>query len=160
MKVTMYLVLLMLIGIKANVYGQGKDSTIIALQNYLMKHIRYPAVARENNIQGHSCISFKVNADKVIGDIKVIQALGGTCDEEIEDNLRAFRWMSSIKPGEYVFSVNFTVEKTENYPKQSIATNEDKTDWIAAFKKKYKNYLFGITIISYDPIKFKVDTVY
>ncbi|WP_367865189.1 TonB family protein [Pedobacter sp. WC2423] len=49
---------------------------------YLRKNVKYPAEALKNNIQGKVFVSFIVEKDGKLNDIKVEQGLGGGTDEE------------------------------------------------------------------------------
>ncbi|CAN5415105.1 energy transducer TonB [soil metagenome] len=83
---------------------------------YLKKNIKYPPMARENGIQGKVYISFVVDKDGNIKDVKMARGIGGGCDEEA---LRVIRNMPSWKPGKqngrsvavsYTVPVNFTLQ--------------------------------------------------
>jgi TonB family protein len=50
--------------------------------HFLFTHLRYPAKAREKNIQGTVVVQFVVDVDSIAKRIEVIQRLGGGCDEE------------------------------------------------------------------------------
>lgn len=80
---------------------------------YLTTNLKYPAAARQSNIQGKVYLSFVVEKDGRLTDIKVKQGLGSGCDEEA---LRLLRNSPKWKPGLikeepvrtfYVTSVNF-----------------------------------------------------
>jgi protein TonB len=86
------------------------------LINYLHKNIKYPSIARENNIQGRVYVTFVVDNDGKIKDAKVLRGIGGGCDEEA---LRVVRAMPDWKPGrqngrnvqvQYNLPVNFTLK--------------------------------------------------
>jgi TonB family protein len=64
--------------------------------NFLAKNIRYPSVARENNTQGRIIISFIVDIDGTLTNIKVVRGIGDGCDEEA---LRVIKLSSPWKPG-------------------------------------------------------------
>ncbi|WP_162276802.1 energy transducer TonB [Mucilaginibacter pedocola] len=49
---------------------------------YLGKGLRYPAIARENNIQGTVVISCVIEYDGAVSDVKLISGIGGGCDQE------------------------------------------------------------------------------
>ncbi len=68
----------------------------LALLKYLASNIKYPALARENGIQGKSIIQFVVDEDGNIGAAKVARGIGGGCDEEA---LRVVSSMPKWKPG-------------------------------------------------------------
>jgi protein TonB len=63
---------------------------------YLSSHLRYPAMARENGIEGQVVIRFVVNEDGSVSDATVVRSIGGGCDEEA---LRIVRSMPKWKPG-------------------------------------------------------------
>jgi periplasmic protein TonB len=53
-----------------------------ALMSYLSKNIKYPSKARKNQIEGTVVVSFTVNKDGSISDVKVRKGVGGGCSEE------------------------------------------------------------------------------
>ncbi|MFD1631398.1 energy transducer TonB [Pseudopedobacter beijingensis] len=53
-----------------------------AWAKFLRKNLNYPAVAKEEGIQGRVTVSFVVEKDGSVTDIKVIKGIGGGCDEE------------------------------------------------------------------------------
>jgi TonB family protein len=63
---------------------------------FLSKNIRYPQQAAENGIQGTVYVSFVVKSNGSLADIKIIQGIGGGCDEEA---LRVVKKMPVWKPG-------------------------------------------------------------
>lgn len=68
-----------------------------ALMRYLHDHIRYPAVARENGIQGTVVVQFVVNTDGSIVDVKAVgQKKGGGLEEEA---VRVVKGMPKWTPG-------------------------------------------------------------
>jgi protein TonB len=72
----------------------GNDEN--AFNKYLSKSIRYPAVARENNVQGRVILTFVVERDGSLTDIKVLRGIGSGCDEEA---IRALKSSPKWKPG-------------------------------------------------------------
>lgn len=67
-----------------------------ALIEYIGKNTKYPAIARENNIEGRVFISFVVEKDGNISDVKVVRRIGGGCDEEAE---RVIKSLPKFTPG-------------------------------------------------------------
>lgn len=63
---------------------------------YLSKSIHYPAIARENNVQGRVIVQFVVERDGSLTDIKVVRGIGSGCDEEA---IRALKASPKWKPG-------------------------------------------------------------
>lgn len=65
--------------------------------SFIGKTVRYPEIARENNVQGKVYIQFVVNKDGSIDEAKVLRGIGYGCDEEA---LRAVNKMPNWNPGE------------------------------------------------------------
>lgn len=67
-----------------------------ALLSYLKEQVRYPGEARSNGIQGRVVLSFWVETDGSLSDIKVIKDIGGGCAEEA---IRVVKGMPGWVPG-------------------------------------------------------------
>jgi ssRNA-specific RNase YbeY (16S rRNA maturation enzyme) len=148
MKVAAYITFLMLLGICGNGYCQpanSKDSFYVnTLSKYLRDHIRYPAIARENNTIGQVFISFRFNEDKTISDIKILKDLPDGCSDEVIRVLKGVTFLN-IKPDEYTFSVNFRIENGDDI--------QNDPNGITHPEKELKNYLFGVNITGFGTIK-------
>lgn len=53
-----------------------------AWAKYIQRNLRYPAIAQEEGIQGKVFLSFVVEKDGSITDVKVIRGIGYGCDDE------------------------------------------------------------------------------
>lgn len=71
----------------------GGDSARFA---YLRNNINYPQTAREGRIQGTIYVTFVVERDGSITDIKILRGIGGGCDEEV---IRLISMMPRWNPG-------------------------------------------------------------
>jgi len=86
-----------------------------AFGKYLGKNIKYPAVARENNVQGRVILTFVVERDGSLTDIKVVRGIGSGCDEEAIRVLKASpKWTPGIQNCrpvrvQYSIPVNFAL---------------------------------------------------
>jgi len=49
---------------------------------YLNKNIKYPQMARESGIQGRVFVTFVVEKNGAVTDVRVLRGIGGGCDEE------------------------------------------------------------------------------
>ena len=67
-----------------------------ALYEYLSKNIKYPAICRENNIQGRVVVVFMVNRDGSIVEPEVVKSVNPMLDKEA---LRVISNMPKWKPG-------------------------------------------------------------
>jgi len=70
----------------------GEDAVI----KFLQENLKYPVIARESSIQGTVFITFVIEKDGTITDIRVLRGIGGGCDEEA---LRALKLMPRWIPG-------------------------------------------------------------
>jgi protein TonB len=66
------------------------------LFEYLGKNIKYPSMARENGITGTVYVTFVVEGNGEISDVKKLRGIGGGCDEEA---MRVVKAMPSWKAG-------------------------------------------------------------
>jgi TonB family protein len=73
-------------------YPGGEDARL----NYLMKNIHYPEAAKEQNIQGTVYITFIIEKDGRVTNVKVLRGIGGGCDAEA---IRVIKSMPTWKPG-------------------------------------------------------------
>ena len=75
-------------------FGEGgKDAAV----KWIQQNITYPAIARENGLQGKVFITFVVGKNGKVGDVSVAKDnVGGGCAEEA---IRAIKSMPDWKPG-------------------------------------------------------------
>ncbi|HNR21010.1 MAG TPA: energy transducer TonB [Bacteroidia bacterium] len=87
-----------------------------ALLKYLQNNIKYPAMARENGIEGIVYATFVVDKDGKVKDAKILRGKGAGLDEEA---LRVVRTMPDWKPGkqngrsvavQYNLPINFKLQ--------------------------------------------------
>lgn len=67
-----------------------------ALMKYLQENLKYPAMAKEMGIKGRVFLSFVVEKDGSVTDVKVLRGIGGGCDEEA---VKVVQNMPKWKPG-------------------------------------------------------------
>lgn len=68
----------------------------LELSRYLMRSIDYPVMARESGIQGRVYVTFVVEKDGSITDVRIRRGIGGGCDQEA---LRVVKAMPRWTPG-------------------------------------------------------------
>lgn len=73
-------------------YIGGDDARI----KFISENVVYPTMARESNIQGTVYVTFVVETDGSITDVKILRGIGGGCDEEA---IRVVKIMPKWKPG-------------------------------------------------------------
>ncbi len=67
-----------------------------ALMKYLASNIKYPAIAKDAGIQGTVFVTFVVDTDGKVKDVRVLRSIGGGCDEEA---IRVVQSMPAWKAG-------------------------------------------------------------
>jgi len=86
------------------------------LYNYLSNNIKYPVMAKESGIQGKVYVTFVVERDGSVTDVKLLRGIGGGCDEEA---IRVVSSMPKWTPGkqrgkpvrvQYNLPVRFTLQ--------------------------------------------------
>lgn len=87
-----------------------------ALYKYLAQNIKYPEIARQNGITGKVYVTFVVEKDGSITNVRVLRDIGGGCGAEA---VRVVESMPNWKPGkmgkqvvrsEFNLPVNFNLE--------------------------------------------------
>ena len=101
------------------------------LQRFLATNIRYPALARKNNIQGFVAVSFVVNRDGSLSDIIRLKDIGCGCGAEV---LRVLGLMPNWSPGmvdgkpvkvRFVLPVKFRLEGPTPKKKRGLFGRRD-----------------------------------
>lgn len=87
-----------------------------ALYQYLASNIRYPEKAKKEKIEGRVFVSFVIEKDGSVSNIKVLRDIGGGCAEEA---MRVVQAMPKWKPGrqrgkrvrtQYTLPINFNLK--------------------------------------------------
>ncbi|GAB3315625.1 energy transducer TonB [Hymenobacter humi] len=89
--------------------GGGGNAAIVAA---IQKAVKYPPLALRNQVEGRIFVSFTVNAQGAVSDVKVVKGLGSGLDEE---TVRAVKTLPTFIPGKQngrAVSVSFTVPIT------------------------------------------------
>jgi protein TonB len=83
---------------------------------FLSENIRYPQMARESGIQGTVFVTFVVERDGSVTDVRVLRGIGGGCDEEAIRVIRAMpRWNAGKQRGrpvrvQFNMPIRFTLQ--------------------------------------------------
>lgn len=100
------------VGVESQPSFPGGD---IARIRFLYENIQYPAMAKETGIQGRVYITFVVERDGSITDVRLLKGIGGGCDEE---SIRVVKAMPKWIPGkqrerpvrvQFVLPIKFTL---------------------------------------------------
>ena len=80
-----------------------------ALMSYLASNIKYPVVAQENGVQGRVIVSFVVERDGSISDVRVARSVDPSLDREAQRVVKSMpRWKPGKQNGSAV-RVNYNV---------------------------------------------------
>ena len=73
------------------------------MNDFIGKNLKYPEQATKNGVQGKVLVSFVVETDGSITDVKVIRGIGSGCDEEAVRVVKAMpKWQPAMKDGKAV----------------------------------------------------------
>jgi TonB family protein len=90
---------------------------------YIAKNIKYPGMARDNNVQGRVIVQFVVEKDGTLTDVKVVRGIGSGCDQEaVRVISQSPKWKPGLvdsKPVRVTYSVpiSFSLQR-ETFPQQ------------------------------------------
>ena len=73
---------------------------------FLAKNLKFPAEAKEREIQGTVRSSFVVETDGSVSNIIIVNSVGGGCDNEAIRLIQETHWIPAEKDGKYVRSRN------------------------------------------------------
>ena len=76
------------------------------MAKYIYTHLRFPAEAKEREIQGTVRLSFVVEKDGSVSNIVIVNSVGGGCDNEAIRLLQETVWIPAERHGKYVRSSN------------------------------------------------------
>ncbi len=117
-----------------------------ARMEFLRDNIKYPQTARESGIQGTVYVSFIVERNGSLTNIKILRSIGGGCDELV---IRIVKCMPKWKPGkqdgktvrvQFTMPVKFTLNDGEKKSKKE--RKKEKKEKKKATKKDKNNLLF------------------
>jgi protein TonB len=86
------------------------------LYKFLAENIKYPQMAKESGIQGRVFVTFVVERDGKVSDVRVLRGIGGGCDEEAVRVVKAMpKWTPGKQRGksvrvQYNLPVKFTLQ--------------------------------------------------
>jgi periplasmic protein TonB len=97
-------------------YVEQMPEPSVNVNEFLSKNLRYPELAKENNIQGRVTVRFVVDENGDVSDVNVVKGIGGGCDEEAK---RVVMKMPKWRPGKqngkavkvyYTLPISFRLE--------------------------------------------------
>jgi len=87
------------------------DEKGMRLKDFIAKNIKYPETAYRQNLSGIVTLGFVVEPHGRVSNIKVLQDVGGGCNQEAIRLLQMIKWMPGIKDGKAVRTImNIDIE--------------------------------------------------
>ena len=87
-----------------------------AMYKFIGKNIEYPRMAKESGISGRVYVTFVVERDGSVTDVKILRGIGGGCDEEAVRVIKKMpRWSPGKQRGkpvrvQYRMPIKFTLQ--------------------------------------------------
>ena len=112
-----------------------------ALYEYLCRNVSYPAEARDSIITGKVYVSFDVDIDGSISNVKILKDIGGGCGEAVVEALKNMpRWRPAMAGGKpvretFYLPVSFSLEEDDD-PETKDMTREEKCLYRITHRKR------------------------
>ncbi len=131
-----------------------------ALLKYVSDNITYPQEAKDKEIQGRVFVSFVIEKDGSVNEVKVLRSIGGGCDEEA---VRVIKGMPKWKPGKqegkpvrvsYMMPINFkldgsTTNGLENTSWEGVGTGKkDGTNYTMSMDMEFESKTSGYFVMT------------
>jgi len=76
--------------------SERKACTTEQLMSFIYDHLKYPALARQNNIEGRVVAKFVINKSGDVSDIRIVYDVGGGCGKSVQEVIKK---LPSWNPG-------------------------------------------------------------
>lgn len=129
--------------------GDGLKDTK-AFYKYILDHVRYPAIAKERNIQGQSLINFTVDANKNIQNIEVLKSPDKLLSDEITRVVAGFKTFADGK-ADVTYTIPVTYSINNGSAKIASAVNPSPVANRSNLKNTEKVMLNEVTVVGYGP---------
>lgn len=84
---------------------------------YIVKNLKYPEAAKEKGIEGRVFVSFIIEKDGSISNVKILRGIGGGCDEAAKEMVEKMpKWKPGTQKGkpircQFNLPINFELSK-------------------------------------------------
>ena len=99
-----------------------------AMMKFVASNVKYPEAAKDKNIEGRVFVSFVVEKDGSVSNVKVLRGIGGGCDEEAVRVISSMpKWKPGMHKGEpvrvsYQIPIMFKLGQTKDEHKTTVKT--------------------------------------
>ncbi len=112
-----------------------------AMFKFIAENVKYPEKAKDEEISGRVFISFVIEKDGSVSNVKVLRGIGGGCDEEAARVISSMpKWKPGKQKGEFVrvsyqIPIMFKLGQTNDEYKTTVKTviaGDDEHSWKAS----------------------------
>ena len=112
-----------------------------AMFKFIAENVKYPEKAKDEGISGRVFISFVIEKDGSVSNVKVLRGIGGGCDEEAARVISSMpKWKPGKQKGEFVrvsyqIPIMFKLGQTNDEYKTTVKTviaGDDEHSWKAS----------------------------
>ena len=115
-----------------------------AMMKYVADNIKYPQEAKDKNISGRVFVSFVIEKDGSVNEVKVLRGIGGGCDEEAVRVIKAMpKWKPGMQKGKPV-RVNYQIPINFKLADDAQTKSAKKTEANKPDMKPDKNGVYQI----------------
>jgi TonB family protein len=99
---------------------------VAEMMTYLSGNIKYPEEAKDKGISGRVFISFVVEKDGSVNQVKVMKGIGGGCDDEAVRVVKAMpKWKPGLQKGKpvrvsYMLPIAFKLDEGDKSPEEQM----------------------------------------
>ncbi len=128
-------------------YPGGKK----ALQTFINTHLRYPADALAEGVEGVVTVAYEVNDSGVVESAKIIKGLSSSCNEEALRLVNMLKYGRAYNHGVRVKSnhkvnIYFRLPKTQNVNLQIVYNQSELQEKEEKITEKKQEYTYTISL--------------
>ncbi len=112
------------------------DSTVSAFKNYLLRNVKYPALAKERNVQGRIAVSIHLNKSKLIDSAYLVRHIDKECDSLVLTKIKSYTSPINLPESTYTIGLAFFI----------LADGKPDSEIKLFNAAAYKNFLFELHV--------------
>jgi TonB family protein len=140
---------------------EKKDCSNRKMLDYIAKHLKYPAQAKDKSIEGNVVAQFTINKDGSVSEINIIREIGGGCGQAVIEMLQTMndmpeKWVPGKQEGRNVnvlYTLPVKFKMTDDQPRNMVVEELQVKSPEESKKEAYK--IVGAMALF--PISEKID---